>query len=319
MSRRHLIKALGPRSLESAEQELVQARTSVLRWWWEYLRLSRNYWMVCKTSRFGSTRTLDADLAEVYAAFGDVWETSFDDWWYERGYEGFRELKGRPKVKQIPRQRLDRNQHRYKEDHVWVDIPLKLSRAAITRQISEILALPENAEHRVDNRMSTSNAKFKVNPIRYSLHSLAIAHDVHCLHRELIAKPERLKKPGDKSSQREEYQRRADMYRIGRLLKLSSASTIPTDDISERKARLNVMRATVGRYLARSNVLIANVEIGKFPAFSKLPPRPNRFSSFQLERHQELEEQWWSQELFSTVSGSRVLDARRVHYDEYSS
>ena len=74
--RRPLIKALGPRSLESAEQELAEARTSVLRWWWEYLRLSRDYWMVCQTTSFGSARTLDRKLEEVHESFGNVWELS---------------------------------------------------------------------------------------------------------------------------------------------------------------------------------------------------------------------------------------------------
>lgn len=312
---RPLIKGLGPRSHRSAEQELDRARTSVLRWWWEYLRLSRDYWMVCQTTNHWSARTRDERLARVFGAFGDVWSQSFDDWWLSRGYDGFKELKGPPRVLQLSRTTLARQ--RYASDHIWVDIPLKLSRAAAMRQISKILSEPENQAHRLPNRLEASTADFKVNPVRYRLHTLAVMHDVHCLHRELIAKPDYFGKQKGSREAQIAYDRRADIFRIGKLLNLSPSSARPTAYADELRKRNNVMRATVSRYLNKARMLIANVEIGSFPRFEAPQSRPERFTESQLEQHKQLEEHWWSLELHSTAGASRVTAAKKIHYDEW--
>jgi hypothetical protein len=323
-SRRDVIKGLGPRSHPTAEEELAEARASVLRWWWEFLRLSRAYWMVCQTSRGHRAATEDERLAKVYEAFGDVWSVSFDDWWMARGYDTFREMKSPPRVKEVSRRQHERFRHRYESYHVWVDIPLMLSRATITRQISKILEQAEHQEHRLSNRLERSHAKFKLTAGRHRLHTLGVIHDVYCLHRELIAKPQRqidaLKKDKKDSKRLDDastYQTKADIFRIGKLLKLAVGSIKHGADERERRAALNRVRATVGRYLTRANQLIENVEIGNFPSYDEVEANPLRFNRRQLDQHKELEEQWWDMNLHATMTESRVLDAKRIHYDKY--
>jgi hypothetical protein len=314
---RPLIKALGTRRSANAEAELEKARNSVLRWWWEYLRLSRDYWMVCQTSR-GSAKTRDDSLARVYEAFGDVWSADFDSWWLDRGYEGFAELTGPPRVKQVPRFRAgrDREPIAYRDDQLWLAIPLTLTRATIMRQIGKILDEPEHQAQRPENRLALSTATFKVNPVRYRLRTLQLMHDVYCLHRELIEKPRYLVAtqvhPDDAA-----YRQRADVFRIGQLLGVSPVNARFASDRDEQKLRHNRMRSTVGRFLTRSRLLIANVEIGQFPVFKPAPSTQFRFTEQQVDRHRELEPQWWALELQATMGGVRVEDAKRLHYSGY--
>jgi len=74
----------------SLEAELADARVSVRRWWWEYLRLSKDYWLVCQTSRSRlRPETTDEGLANIYKKFGNVHDYTFDQWWLERGSRVF--------------------------------------------------------------------------------------------------------------------------------------------------------------------------------------------------------------------------------------
>ena len=63
-------------------------------------------------------------------------------------------------------------------------------------------------------------------------------------------------------------------------------------------------------------MLISNVEIGKFPRFTKISPI-ERFSKGQRESHVELEKLWWDLDLTSTLSGTKVEDAKQIVYSWY--
>jgi len=312
---RPLIKALGTRRSANAEAELEKARNSVLRWWWEYLRLSRDYWMVCQTSR-GNAKTRDDSLARVYEAFGDVWSADFDSWWLDRGYEGFAELTGPPRVKALSRLRRERERFVHRDDQLWISIPLTLTRATVMRQIGKILDEPEHRAHRPENRLALSTATFRVNPVRYRLRTLELMNHVHCLHRELIEKPRRLP-TAPIHSEDAAYRQRADVFRIGQLLGVSPVNARNARDPTEQKLRHNRMRATVGRFLTRSRLLIAHVEIGQFPVFKPAPSTQFRFTEQQVEQHRQLEPEWWALELQATVGGARVEDAKRIHYSGF--
>jgi len=315
--RRPLIKALGTQRASSAHAELERARSSVLRWWFEYLRLSRDYWMVCRTSR-GLAATRDDALARVYDAFGDVWATDFDTWWLDRGYEGFAELTGPPKVKTITRSRPERMRLRYDEQTLWIAVPLTLTRATIMRQIGKILDQPEHSAHRPANRLALSNASFRINPVRYRIHTLERMHHVYCLHRALIDKPRWLGQQSKHAAQAA-YEHRADVFRIGQLLGISLSNAAPATSQEEQRLRYNRMRATVGRFLTRARLLIDNVEVGQFPVFRPAPSSRFRFDERHIEQHRALESQWWDLELSATLGGFRVEDAKRIHYNEYRS
>ncbi len=309
----HVLKGLRRLRFDTPVQSLPQVRNSVYRWWWEFLRLSKDYWMVCQISEPHQYQvsTADDQLARVYRIFGDIHSVSFDEWWIDRGYRVFEEQLKFPKVTEVERNGRERSQHRYFKDHVWIDIPLKLSRRTIQRQIGKILDQYE--EQRLRNRLELSTSQFKIHPVQYRLTTLMRIHQVHALHREVIAKPKALQQSGDQSS----YQLRADLFRIGKLLRVSPSNEHLRGDPQEIFKHQNRMRASVSRYLARAKLLIANAERGSFPNFSPIAQSDSkRFNSLQLERHSELEAKWWQLDLTSELSQVKIEDAKRIHYEE---
>ena len=87
-------------------------------------------------------------------------------------------------------------------------------------------------------------------------------------------------------------------------------------DIGGLGARQNRMRASVSRFMRRAEQLIGNVEYGKFPVFFNHEKPELRFTSRQLERHKELEKEWWALSLTSDLTGDRVEAARALYYSE---
>lgn len=307
----HLLKGLGRVRFRNAEDSLQQAREGIHRWWWEFLRLSKDYWLVCQTTQRHRPETQDRQLARVYKSFGDVYNCSFDEWWLERGTRVFREQEKFPKVKEVPRNPRERFAHKILDDHIWVDIPLKLSRRTIQKQIGKILDAYE--DQRLNNRLELSTSEFKINPVLFRLHTLQKMHEVSSLHRELVDKPRALQALGQQAA----YQRRADLFRIGKLLRVSPSNEVLAGDSSVRAQRLNRMRASVGRLLKRTELLIANVEHGVFPSFKSVASAEMpRFNARQLAMHAELEEKWWTLDLTSSLSAGKLENAKRVHYQE---
>ena len=84
----------------------------------------------------------------------------------------------------------------------------------------------------------------------------------------------------------------------------------------EIRKKQNVMRASVSRFLKRADQLVANVEYGKFPVFKEIKLPERRFTDRQRQAHIELEKEWWSLNLTSSLSSKKVEDARRLHYSE---
>ncbi len=307
----HLLKGHSRVRFRNAKDSLDVVKEGVHRWWWEFLRLSKDYWLVCQTSHNRIAQTKDRDLAKVFRAFGNIHECTFEQWWEDRGTWVFREQERFPKVQEVARSIRDRTSSMPQPDQTWVSIPLKLSRRTIQRQIGKILDAYE--DQRLNNRLEMSTSKFKLNPVQFRLHTLRKMHEVHSLHRELIAKPAALKV--FKRSQ--EFERRADLFRIGSLLRVSPSNESLRGDTEEIFKRQNRMRASVSRLLKRTELLIANVENGVFPSFKPVvSDGKSRFTSAQLEMHKELEEQWWTLDLTSALSVGKIEEARRIHYQE---
>lgn len=307
----HLLKGQSRVRFRSAEDSLAVAKEGVYRWWWEFLRLSKDYWLVCQTSQAGKVETQDAELARIYRAFGDIYNCTFDEWWVARGSWVFREQEQFPKVTEVERNPRERASHKYLSDRLWVDIPLKLSRRTIQRQIGRIL--DQHEEQRLNNRLEMSTSKFKLNPVQYRLHTLKKMHELHSLHRELIDKLTVLNANQKKKS----LVQRADLFRIGKLLRISPSNESLRGEVEEIFKRQNRMRASVSRFLNRADLLISNVERGIFPSFKPVKSvEIKRFNARQLEMHKELEVQWWLLDLTSSLSAGMIDDARRVHYEE---
>lgn len=310
-SAEHLLKGTPRLRFRSAADSLEAVREGVHRWWWEFLRLSKHYWLVCQTSQRPKVATQDRQLARVYRAFGDVYNCTFDEWWLDRGSWVFREREQFPKVKEVARAPRERPSQNVAGDHVWVDIPLKLSRRTIQRQLGRILDAYDQL--RLNNRLELSTSAFKLNPVQFRLHTLRQVHEVHSLHRELVAKPRALKHLNKQA----DFEQRADLFRIGKLLRVSPSNESLRGDPQEITRRQNRMRASVSRLLRRSELLIANVEQGVFPSFKPGGIQEEaRFTPAQLEAHADLEPQWWALNLASSLSAGKLDEARKIHYEE---
>jgi hypothetical protein len=307
----HLLKGASRLRFRRPEESLEAVREGVHRWWWEFLRLSKDYWLVCQTSQRHLIATQDRKLAKVYRAFGDIYNCSFDEWWLDRGSWVFRERERFPKVTELPRDIRERARQRLQPDHMWVDIPLKLSRRTIQRQIGKLLDAYE--DQRLNNRLALSSSDFKINPVQFRLHTLQKMHEVYSLHRELVEKPRALQLQSKDSG----FERRADLFRIGKLLKVSPSNEALRGEPTEIFKRQNRMRASVSRLLNRCDLLIANVEHGVFPSFKPVAPMDGaRFNKRQIEAHAELEQHWWALDLSSSLSLGKLEEARRIHYEE---
>jgi hypothetical protein len=194
-----------------------------------------------------------------------------------------------------------------------VDIPLKLSARTIKRQIGKIL--DQYTEQRLNDRRLLTSAEFHFSPSRLSLHTLKRTHEVYCLHRELIAKPMALNKARGIKRHRADYAKRADLFRIGKLLHLSPSNESLRGTAKEIYAKQNQMRVAVSRILKNAQRLITNCEYGQFPSYAELVPQ-HRFSLRQLMSHQELEEAWWALDLTSSLSEVKLSEVRAIHYEE---
>jgi hypothetical protein len=307
-----VLKGFSRLKFHSPKQALLEARTNERRWWWEYLRLSKDYWLLCQTSTREKVQTQDQELARVYRRFGDVHQGSFDDWWLDRGAGIFKEVEKFPTVNELPRSPRDRAPIKLRPDHIWVDIPLKLSRRTIQRKIGEILDQYESL--RLSNRLELTTAEFQLQPAKFGLHTLQKIHEVHSLHRELIAKPKAL---AAMQTAKSNFQQRADLFRIGKALGVSPSNEALRGDLTDIHKRQNRMRVSVSRLLGKCDLLIANVERGLFPSYNPVPitDRP-RFNKRQLEMHQDLEAQWWALDLQSELSAGKLEKARQIHYEE---
>lgn len=310
-SEEHVLKGLPRLRHKTPEMSLEQARTSIYRWWWEYLRISKDYWMLCQTSNPFGIRTEDEQLRRIYRRFGDIHGSSFDDWWLDRGYRIFSEQEKFPKVVEVARRPMDRERQKPVDDKIWVEIPLKLSKRTIQKQIGKLL--DEYESSRLRRRLELSTADFKINPVQFGTITLKKVHEVHALHRELIEKPKWIQQHQPES---ESGQARADLFRIGKLLRLSPSNESLSGEPEIVRARLNRMRVAVSRLLKRSELLIANVEVGIFPSYKPVELSQPRFTQRQLEQHKELESKWWELNLISELSADKLAGIKGIRYEE---
>jgi hypothetical protein len=296
------------------EEEIADARKSVRRWWWEYLRLSQDYWFLCQTCDQDAPITTDKKLAKVFRDFGNVHELKFEDWWRTTGSKLFAERSDFPKVREITPAQFATVDH--DERKVYVEIPIKLTRATVVAQISRIL--DEYADQRPSNRLEITSSDYPVAPVSLKLERvIQPAHEVFCLHRELIEKPKALARLGNRRDA-SAHQIDANLFRIGKVYGLSPDNADLRGTPEDITSKTVAMRREVRRVLDRALNLIRHVEAGRFPPLNQkatAPTRP-RFSDEQMKEYAALEAKWWRLDLHSTLSEDKIDDARRVHYSE---
>jgi hypothetical protein len=276
-----------------AQIELAQAKVSVYRWWYEFLRLSEDYRYLCHVSRGGEPKTGDKRLARVYRDFGDVFKLPFDAWWSRRGSKLFREKAAPAVVRAIDLQRPTLTASQDQWGSLLIEVPLSLTRMRILKDVGRLIT--EHRDARPPSRLAASQSQYPINPVRYKLHTLQTTHEVLCLYRDLMLNLDHYN-----------YADKVDQFQIGKILHLNRRAERLIGDPADIARKKNTMRATVGRYLARGNLLIANVEIGAFPKYTPVESSARRFTSAQHEEKEELVHKWRRYSLLSELSSDAV-------------
>jgi hypothetical protein len=263
------------------EGELVaDAFRSPYRWWWSYLRLSKDYWWACERNGFAD----DPRLRNMYSDFGKVYEMTFEQWWRRRGAYLFSEQVALPAVRQMDARNLQLSRER--ERHLLLEIPLNLTERTIISQVRKILR--EHPERAVDRLSSAQRKLAKFTGIRQD--AIETAHAVWRLHYESrdgravgkIGQPH-----GSKS-----------LYQIGRELRLVRSCMPQVTDNPQRAAqRVNGMKVAVSRMLTRANQLIEHAALGVFPAMRPVS-EPVFWRPFQSRRLAEAVAAGYWQPLF---------------------
>ncbi len=236
------------------EEQLADARRSPYFWWWSYLRLSKDYWWLCERS---SQHCWDERLRKMRSDFGNVYSLPFDEWWLERGCHLFAEKMALPHARQIDLRRLDISPNT--NDHIVIEIPLRLTERTISRQV---LALVRAHENREIERISSARRQLcKLTGIRMDV--IQIGHQVWQRHYEtrLPVQPDAV---GQLKGAKSLYQIGLEMGLVG------SCKPKAGDSIEIVRKKVNGMKVGVSRMLRRANLLIANAEIGLFPSFSNV-------------------------------------------------
>ncbi|BDT77884.1 hypothetical protein PKF023_16870 [Polynucleobacter yangtzensis] len=194
-------------------------------------------------------------LAKLYKDFGDVREDNFKKWWTEggRGATLFSE--------NVPELTLRELSDKSQWDEAWtadevlvVAIPLTSSRRYIQSRLIRLLDKRHHAEKpgRKKSNLAQSTASYPLER-NYTIENLQKTLQVY--DKYLQVKDEKPKVP---------------LWKIGEQMRLVRTA-MTSDDISlnEQQDRRNVMGASVKRYIANAEKLIANTAKGRFPLTKK--------------------------------------------------
>lgn len=270
----------GMRRLRYADirEELSDARRSHYYWWFEYLKLSKDYWWVCKQQG----NTLDADLKGMWEDFGDISNTIFDNWWINRGRMLFAEQLHLPKVRKINGE--DNNLNPQSENYLVVEIPLNMTERTISRQVLGLLRAEPNRQIK---RVSHAKRPLaKLIGIRQSV--ITDAYSIWSLN-QLVQTAKmptsNIGKPFDTMTSQE----------IGIFFRLVR-SCMPkyTDSEEVERKKRNGMKVAVSRMLQRADALIANAEIGIYPSFSAVAKRVRWTPEQQVDLDNAVMNGFWS-------------------------
>lgn len=210
---------------------------SVYYYWWAFLRENSDYLACCENGGEGP-------MAELYADFGDLREKSFWQWWIKGGRLLFCEPPDEPILRppHIPPETDDSNR-------VTLSIPVTGDIDRTMAELRKLLkpAFDEERKRRKEagiSKLGQSRAKYQVHKTPYP----------ESLYQILKVWNERKK---DLS---------LSLFEVGMNAGLSTETR--SDDL------VNVVGATVSRYLREAEALIYNVGQGRFPDKTRPPNLP---------------------------------------------
>lgn len=265
------------------------AQESIYRWWFEFLRCSRDYWFLCKISEGRRPQTRDPILARVYRDFGNIHSLPFSSWWDSRGEELFKERhQGTAEIREFESNSGGINYSNKRWGKIVLEIPLAKRRGEIIEEVKKILT--EKGVGSKDAWLSASSAKYPLECAKFDLDRLKTIHTVYALKRYLIDRHNGdLNKPGQ--------------FELGAILELNPKAALQRGGIDSIRKKRNIMRVIVSRHLRSAKMIIENVETGRFP-YSGAPEGAipaDRFTSSQRRYQKELESEWLSINPFSDL------------------
>ena len=243
-----------------SEQEVLKnitnpklLRCSQLFWWIAYLRLSEDYWWCCQQR--GDTQ--DLQLQNIYQRFGDIYAFDrLDQWWAVNAQRLFGQMEThcRSGDPVIVVQSADLT-HQLDLGGLIVRIPDGLSTDSALVQLK--LLLDKNL---VSKRLGRQSPLFQL--LDYPTKSrrrLLTAYQTWCLSKLV----------------RQSHDCRWRLYEIGVSLRLSPRN-LPDKTDSQQRARFkqSCTRVTTQQNLADAALLIANVELGRFPGKAAVTATP---------------------------------------------
>jgi hypothetical protein len=110
-----------------------KAQESIYYWWWEFMRINPVFWY----ARTKGIDPVDPKIYEVYKLAGNLLHKDFYPWWNETGRKIFKENKKIPEVTKINVFALET--HPFKEQNLYLDIPLNISRRKIMKEVRKEL------------------------------------------------------------------------------------------------------------------------------------------------------------------------------------
>lgn len=259
MTNQHISQMKGSRrvTFKTEAEELQAALDSPQYWWWRYLRMSKDYWWVCK--QHGNT--LDKDLKALWRDFGDVYRFNFDYWWRQKGRDFLLEQVKLPDVKRID-EYLD-NVSPNREKYLIVEIPLNLSERTITRKVLKLLR--EEKSRKIERKSSAKRQLAKLKGIRTDIFKKSF---------EVWAAYQLVKLAKKNGSAIGAPFNKLTTHQIGVGFELVR-NCMPKlgEGVLKGRAKRNGMKVAVSRLVSKADALIANAEIGKFPCYDKVSPR----------------------------------------------
>jgi hypothetical protein len=243
----HFFACLSNPTYDSVGAEIGAAKRSLYFWWWRYLRLSSDYWWLCKQSG----KTFDRDFAKTYKDFGDVFSVDFEKWWTTRGTQLFSYSVAPPQIilfdPRIWLRNIDSNIYKL------ALIPNYLTKSEILEQFRH--ALKDHQPTPLPTHIKAQGQIISRNGLNKE--AIINSHRAWCLNDALSREFSRGRlKKSQKYTQ----------YWIGKKLNLE-----PTADkkFSTQKNidsnRYLATRVKVSRYLSKANNIISNVEVNRFP------------------------------------------------------
>ena len=222
---------------------------SIYYWWWQFLRLTPEFWYAQQTKN----PITDPELRRVYEAIGGFPSHSFKAWWEQYGSTVFAEVERTDRVRQIDpdQERLAANPETF-----LVEVPLSLNKREIASQF--VLLLNKVHRGRKYDVEAYSNAQLKLYNHKYNLKTLERQYWV-MLYKLIYPQ--------------------APLWVIGDRLRLALHLDVRHIDRKTVERRLEMMflqlQSHTWRYHSYAQHLRINLKQGAFPNYTKLALNPD--------------------------------------------